>query len=112
MSTHPIRQEDDRVPARPILRVAVAGAIVGAVSVFVAWLLWMHGERAPAALRGRGGAISGSVQRLLESEQPQQRLQARENARLRSYGWVDRDGGVVHIPIEKAMELVAGTGRR
>jgi hypothetical protein len=24
---------------------------------------------------------------------------------LGSYGWVDRDAGVVHIPIERAMEL-------
>lgn len=28
-----------------------------------------------------------------------------ELARLRSYGWVDRHTGVVHVPIERAMEL-------
>lgn len=33
-------------------------------------------------------------------------LRAREAARLSSYGWVDRQTGVVHIPIERAMELL------
>jgi hypothetical protein len=33
----------------------------------------------------------------------------REHAeRLNGYGWVDRGRGVAHIPIEKAMEQVAG----
>ncbi|MBN1991112.1 MAG: hypothetical protein JW953_00295 [Anaerolineae bacterium] len=33
-------------------------------------------------------------------------LRATEEARLSTYGWVDRQAGVVHIPIERAMELV------
>ena len=35
---------------------------------------------------------------------------AREEERLSTYGWIDRDAGVVHIPIERAMQLVAGEG--
>ena len=34
-------------------------------------------------------------------------LRAREQARLDSYGWVDRQQGLVHIPIERAMEMLA-----
>ncbi len=34
-------------------------------------------------------------------------LRAREQARLDSYGWVDRQEGLVHIPIERAMEMLA-----
>jgi hypothetical protein len=37
-------------------------------------------------------------------------LQAREHERLSTYGWVDRQAGVVHLPIERAMELVAEEG--
>ena len=37
-------------------------------------------------------------------------FQASENARLRSYGWVDRSAGIIHIPIERAMELIAERG--
>jgi hypothetical protein len=33
-------------------------------------------------------------------------LRAREDAILNNYGWVDREAGVVRIPIERAMELV------
>lgn len=34
-------------------------------------------------------------------------LRARESAQLDGYGWVDQAKGRVHIPIERAMELVA-----
>ena len=37
-------------------------------------------------------------------------LQASKQERLRSYGWVDREAGVVHIPIERAIELLAERG--
>jgi hypothetical protein len=33
-------------------------------------------------------------------------LRAAAEQRLHSYGWVDRQAGVVHIPIERAMELI------
>ncbi len=34
----------------------------------------------------------------------------RENAELNDYGWVDRNAGTVHIPIEKAKELLLQRG--
>jgi mono/diheme cytochrome c family protein len=37
-------------------------------------------------------------------------LRATEQAQLSGYGWVDRDAGVVKIPIDRAMELVAQRG--
>ena len=36
-----------------------------------------------------------------------ERKRQAEDAILASYGWVDRKSGVVRIPIERAMELVA-----
>ncbi|HZQ67854.1 MAG TPA: hypothetical protein VFA68_04980 [Terriglobales bacterium] len=33
-----------------------------------------------------------------------------EEQQLHSYGWVDKNAGVVHIPIEKAMQLLAQRG--
>jgi hypothetical protein len=35
-----------------------------------------------------------------------------QRRRLHEYGWVDRDGGVVHIPIEQAIERVVGEQQR
>jgi hypothetical protein len=37
-------------------------------------------------------------------------LRAGEDALLHSYGWVDRNAGVVRIPIERAMDLVVEKG--
>ncbi|MCW8127714.1 hypothetical protein [Microbulbifer halophilus] len=34
----------------------------------------------------------------------------REQRRLQSYGWVNREAGVVHIPIERAMDLLVERG--
>jgi hypothetical protein len=37
-------------------------------------------------------------------------LRHAEDSRLKTYGWIDRDRGVVRIPIDKAMRLVAERG--
>jgi hypothetical protein len=34
-------------------------------------------------------------------------LRREEDRRLKSYGWVDKQVGVVHIPIDEAMRLLA-----
>lgn len=39
-----------------------------------------------------------------------QRLNATEDATLHSYGWIDRQAGVVRIPIDRAIDLVAQRG--
>ncbi len=39
-----------------------------------------------------------------------QDLRAHEDSELQSYGWIDKQKGVVRIPIERAMELVARQG--
>jgi hypothetical protein len=38
------------------------------------------------------------------------RFRAKEEATLRSAGWVDRDHGVVRIPVTRAMELLSQRG--
>ncbi|MGE5303630.1 MAG: hypothetical protein ACM3TN_09905 [Alphaproteobacteria bacterium] len=42
--------------------------------------------------------------------QDMQALRASEDAILNTYGWVDREKGIVRIPIDRAIELVAQTG--
>jgi hypothetical protein len=37
-------------------------------------------------------------------------LRQGENEKLTSYGWVDKDGGVAHIPIDRAMEIMLQRG--
>jgi hypothetical protein len=37
-----------------------------------------------------------------------ERLETEQRRRLEGYGWVDREAGVVRIPVTRAMEIVAG----
>lgn len=37
-------------------------------------------------------------------------LRARENEELDHYGWIDKNAGVVRIPIDRAMDLIASRG--
>lgn len=38
------------------------------------------------------------------------RYEKREREKLNSYGWIDKPAGILHIPIERAMDLVAQRG--
>jgi len=38
------------------------------------------------------------------------KIQATEQEKLATYGWVDRNAGVVRMPIDQAMRLVAQRG--
>jgi hypothetical protein len=39
-----------------------------------------------------------------------QQLREAESAKLNSYGWIDKSTGVVRIPIDRAMDLLAQRG--
>ncbi len=49
---------------------------------------------------------------LLQTDPPAdlEDFRAEEEARLNSYGWVDRSKGIVHIPITRAMTELAAKG--
>jgi hypothetical protein len=96
-----------------------AGLIAVAIVVHVAILLFFN------VLESRARQQSASVYPLAAGQEnrlpPEPRLQtdpredlselrAREDAILRSYGWVDRNAGVVRIPIDRAMELTLQRG--
>jgi hypothetical protein len=58
------------------------------------------------------GDITNFPQPRLESDERQEinDFRMQEEKTLNSYGWVDQSAGVVHIPIERAMQLVAQRG--
>jgi hypothetical protein len=45
-----------------------------------------------------------------DTQRDLKQFQAEELARLNSAGWVDRDQGIVHIPIDDAMRRIAQQG--
>ena len=38
------------------------------------------------------------------------RMRAEEQRRVAAYGWVDRKAGIAHIPVRRAMDILAQTG--
>jgi hypothetical protein len=97
-----------------------AGLIAVAVVVHVAILLLFNFFDSRAKQQGAATYPLAAAQQE-ERRPPEPRLQtepredlaalrAREDETLRSYGWVDRNAGVVRIPIDRAMELTLQRG--
>ncbi|MBI1788457.1 MAG: hypothetical protein HYR60_13020 [Acidobacteria bacterium] len=91
------------------------------VTIFVLGLMWLVMD----FFLGREAARSPKPAPMIAAdplkEPPEPRLQTKpaldlqkvredEEALLHQYGWVDPDKGIVRIPVERAMELVAKEG--
>jgi mono/diheme cytochrome c family protein len=50
------------------------------------------------------------IERRIEAQNEQRRLYATQEANLSRFGWLNREGGVVGIPVEEAMRIVAEQG--
>ena len=108
--THP--PEEERLPFG-----ALAAVTLGALVLFTGAVFWArgilhdetraalpHGE-APATQVGRP-EIGIVDQNLFELEGRAEHLRREKLQRLGSYGWVDQDAGVIHVPITRAMDEV------
>ena len=117
MSEHAHHEETD-INVRAILGTG-AGVIVGAVVIgVVVWALFAFlSKREARDVLTEFPLAAGQAERL----PPQPRLQTdpREDLRalrqaednvLQSYGWIDKDAGVVRIPIDRAMQLTLERG--
>ncbi len=107
---HP-RAENDHVDSRSVLLVGF-----GALAIFV-----LAGAGAVAFLRQSNATTPQAVlpaemgqdkiglveQRLFDGNLRGARDRASRLAHLEGYGWVDQAAGVVHIPVSRAMALVA-----
>jgi hypothetical protein len=116
MTHDPFEQEPDRVSARRLAAIGVAGVIVFGLGALWASTVQrgvtgsVRSDTAPRpALAGRREVGMVYQTRFGESIAAAKNEEARR--RLESAGWVDRDGGVVHVPIEQAMEIVARRGK-
>ena len=104
------RSEEDVISSRAIVLVGVAALVIFLLGSLAAsaYLRVKQGEHPPLALPPETGQnkIGLVEQQLFELADRGERERARKLQRLSSYGWVDRQAGVVHVPIERAMELV------
>ncbi len=113
MPTESDRHERTDVNVRGVLLAAGALAAAGIVVQLVvgAQFAALRGARArenppaPVAVAPPGGPPEPRLQTTPAEDLAQ--LRAREDTILDGYGWEDRAAGMVHIPIARAMELVA-----
>jgi len=113
------RQEDDILPPRLILY-----TILGAVGVCLALSLVSFGIQRKRELvlrpsdqypeRALGPIVErSSVHEELFSELGRGQVQARAAAQsLARFGWVDRERGLVRVPIDVAMDLVVEEAKK
>ncbi len=107
---HP-RSENDRVDSRAVLTVGFGALAIfllaGALSV--AWVRHSNAVTPQAVLPPEVGQTKiGLVeQQLFDTNLRGARDRAARQAHLDGYGWVDRQAGIIHLPIARAMELVA-----
>jgi hypothetical protein len=110
-----IRAEPDRIGTPRILAVGAAALIFFAVASWVTIRYGYDRTRAemlpdgpPAAPAAIGQNKIGIVeQRLFTLADEPADWRRRQRERLEGWGWVDRKAGVVHEPIERAMQRVA-----
>jgi hypothetical protein len=96
-----------------------AGSLVVAAlftHLLIAWL-FRYLEREHSAEVGPPVSITSPPRELPPAPrlqvQPQldmRQLRAEEDSRLNNYSWIDRQNGIVRIPIERAMDLIAQRG--
>jgi hypothetical protein len=104
----PARHEPQDVAARIMLILGgVAFAMLGLALLAVLVLF-------PKSLKDRslGGSVPEFAEPRLQTSprSDMTALRARQMRELETYGWVDRDRGVVHVPIEAAMARLAAQG--
>ncbi len=113
---HRPHQEPDVLPGRSAI-LWIAGSVAAVVAVAVgSWALLLLFE-GPAAPPDGGG--TGEVGRPDAPVGAAYRGPARPAApdsagreELESYRWIDRDEGVVSVPVEKTMEILTDDGAR
>jgi len=106
----------------PVRGWAVTAVLAGALSVFAVfvWLTWRQlqvreahllpaGPREPRRLDSPEVNLVNTGLIVLDTRADEEK--AAQERRLHGQGWVDRDAGVVHIPIERGIERVV-SGQR
>ena len=107
----------ERTDIRP-LAVSLTGLIlflgVAAVVLFM-WFFFEHMRRSDVHVEPRGGlapVYDRITEPLLQTSPPSDLagMLRRENEILTHYKWVDRQRGIVSIPIDRALDIIAQRG--
>src|SRR5262249_5612958 len=100
-------QEPDQIPSRKAIVVGVVSIIAFAIGILASIALLVRRgpiKPPPPAASAIGQREIGIVYQRPFSQPDIVSRREPQKGRLHSYGWVDRKRGIVHIPIERAME--------
>lgn len=106
---------DRDIRMRPLIRFSIATAIITVATLFGMTVLFRSiyrqvAKEYPASRFASERTLpAGPLLQVDEVRSLQDHLRIEEEA-LSTYGWVDRTGGVVRIPIDRAMELLVARG--
>lgn len=105
--TLPDRLEPDST--RPRLLLAIAGMVLVLLVIVCSAVLWFYTAEVPA--RTPIVPRKFPAPHLLQNETDElHRVESEQRARLSGYRWVDRAQGIVSIPIDEAMRMIAAKG--
>jgi hypothetical protein len=112
-ASHAVRAEPDAIATGRIVLVGVTSLVLFFLASVVSTMV-LHARRAelnpdgPAALPGEAGKAKIGIveQQLFENARTGTRWREAELEQLSTWGWVDRQAGVVHEPVERGMERV------
>ena len=119
MSSHGAGGHEERdVSFRPVIRGLAGLVALLLVSVLLMRLVFgflveraaTHSPPANPLAQSFGRRVPPEPRLQTDPLQDLQTLHAEEDTVLRSYGWVDRKAGVVRIPVQRAIELLAQRG--
>lgn len=116
-SNHPTAgyERSDLKPGNIALFAAALAITITLVLVASHWLFKFamvqqaEPQRSPSPLASTRGPIPGPLLQVHASKDLQE-MRAAEDGVLKSYGWIDRKAGVVRIPVDRAIELLAERG--
>jgi len=114
---HPGHEERD-VALRPVTAGIIGLFVLLGLAVLLMRVLFSYLAAREARLSPPPNPLAQSFGRQLPPEprlqtDPRQdllQMRGQEDAVLSSYGWIDRQAGIVRIPIERAMQLLAEHG--
>jgi hypothetical protein len=105
--------EDKNLPYKKIVGVGVGSVVIFALSIVWSTLLLsgveteMHPAGPPPLPPGVYTYEVGIVnQRMFSLDQRAAQKRLQQMDRLNSYGWIDKERGVAHVPVDVAMQLL------
>jgi hypothetical protein len=106
--SHPRDYERSDADPRLIGALALGVAVFLIVTPYALLAVYPGADRLGRLPTGRAQPPAPRLQ--IDPKADLEHLRAQERERLTTYGWVDRERRIARIPIERAMELLAGRG--